>query len=136
MRIALVSCVKSKQSLPAPARDLYTSPLFRGMRRYAETHADSWYILSAEHGVLPPDKVTAPYERTLNTMRRQEREVWGERVRAQLLELLPLESEVILLAGKRYREPIETFLQHRGHVVTVPMKGLGFGKQLSWLSCR
>jgi hypothetical protein len=51
-RVALVSCVKQKRDTAAPARDLYLSPLFRGFRRYAESRADSWYILSAEHGVL------------------------------------------------------------------------------------
>ena len=52
MRVALVSCVKSRRPEPAPARDLYTSPLFRAMRRYAESHADAWYILSAKHGLV------------------------------------------------------------------------------------
>ena len=52
IRVALVSCVKSKQDSPAPAGDLYTSPLFRSFRRYAEANADVWYVLSAEHGLL------------------------------------------------------------------------------------
>ena len=42
IRVALVSCVKSKQDSPAPAGDLYTSPLFRSFRRYAEANADVW----------------------------------------------------------------------------------------------
>jgi hypothetical protein len=65
-RVALVSCVKSKRSAPTPACDLYTSPLFRHLRGYAEANADTWYILSAGHGLLRPDQVVAPYERTLN----------------------------------------------------------------------
>ena len=40
IRVALVSCVKSKQDSPAPAGELYTSPLFRSFRRYAEANAD------------------------------------------------------------------------------------------------
>jgi hypothetical protein len=39
-RVALVSCVKRKRDAAAPACDLYLSPLFRGLRRYAESHAD------------------------------------------------------------------------------------------------
>lgn len=50
MRVALVSCVKTKRDTPHPAKDLYTSPLFKGLRRYAEAHADTWFILSAEFG--------------------------------------------------------------------------------------
>jgi hypothetical protein len=39
--VALVSCVKSKQTSPACAADLYTSALFRGLREYAEANADT-----------------------------------------------------------------------------------------------
>ena len=35
-RVALVCCVKLKRATPSPARDLYISALFRGMREYAE----------------------------------------------------------------------------------------------------
>lgn len=132
-RVALVSCVKQKRDSAAPARDLYLSPLFRGLRHYAETHADTWYILSAEHGVLHPAQVIEPYERTLNTMRKRERVSWAERVQHQLLELIPVDSEVILLAGLRYREEIEPFLRERGFRVFVPFAGLRIGEQLQRL---
>ena len=55
-RIAIVSCVKQKRASAAPARDLYVSELFRGLRRFAEVRADAWYILAAEHGLLHPDE--------------------------------------------------------------------------------
>jgi hypothetical protein len=132
-RIALVSCVKSKQPSPAPAKDLYTSTLFRGMREYAEANADAWYILSAEHGLLGPDQVTAPYERTLNTMEKAAREEWAERVQRQLATVLPAGAEVIMLAGERYREGLVPFLERRGHRITIPLEGLPFGLQLKWL---
>lgn len=133
IRVALVSCVKQKRGTAAPARDLYVSQLFRGLRRYAETHADSWYILSAEHGVLRPEQVIEPYERTLNKMRKRDRIAWAERVQQQLAELLPAEASVILLAGLRYREEIVPFLLKRGVPVSVPLEGLSFGQQLQRL---
>ena len=132
-RVALVSCVKQKRDSAAPARDLYLSQLFRGLRQYAETHADAWYILSAEHGVLFPDQIVGPYERTLNKMSKRERSAWAERVQQQLLELLPADAEVILLAGLRYREEIEPFLRKRGFPVSVPLEGLKIGEQLQRL---
>ena len=132
-RVALVSCVKKKSDSAAPARDLYLSQLFRGLRLYAERHSDAWYILSAEHGVLHPAEVVEPYERTLNTMPKPDRLAWAERVQRQLLELLPANAEVILLAGLRYREEIEPFLRQRGFPVSVPLEGLAIGKQLQWL---
>jgi hypothetical protein len=85
-RVALVSCVKSKRDTAAAARDLYTSQLFIGRKRYAEQHADAWYILSAKYGVLHPEQVTHPYELTLKTMPKEDRLAWAERVQQQLIE--------------------------------------------------
>ena len=132
-RIALVSCVKLKRDSATPARDLYLSQLFRGLRRYAEANADCWYILSAEHGLVHPDQVIEPYERTLNAMPKQGRLAWADRVQQQLLRILPENAQVILLAGARYREGIEPFLLERGFPVTVPLRGLRIGEQLKRL---
>jgi len=131
--VALVSCAKAKRTSAAPAGDLYTSQLFRGLRAYAVAHADAWYVLSAEHGLLRPDQVVAPYERTLNTMPKRDRVAWAERVQRQLLDALPPGAEVILLAGTRYREALVPFLRSRGFAVTVPLEGLGIGRQLQKL---
>ncbi len=134
MRVALVSCVKSKQAVSAPARDLYTSALFRGLRAYAERNADRWYILSAEHGLVDPSTRLAPYEKTLNRMGRADRDRWAAKVQGQLSEVLPPSAEVIVLAGERYRERLIPFLVARGHSVKVPLEGMPFGKQLQFLS--
>lgn len=132
-RVALVSCVKQKRNHAAPAQDLYTSSLFQGLRKYAETHADAWFILSAEYGLLRPEQVIEPYERTLKAMPKCERRDWANRVQQQLLELLVPETEIILLAGMRYREELEPFLKHLGYKVSVPLEGLTIGRQLQRL---
>lgn len=132
-RVALVSCVKQKRGSASTARDLYLSQLFRGLRHYAELHADVWYILSAEHGVLHPDRVVEPYECTLIAMPKQERVAWAKHVLQQLLDILPADAEIILLAGLRYREDIEPFLRNRGFSVSVPLEGLRIGEQLQHL---
>ncbi|QDZ29563.1 peroxide stress protein YaaA [Noviherbaspirillum sp. UKPF54] len=132
-RIALVSCVKSKRQHAVAAAEMYTSPLFAGMRRYAERHTDAWYILSAEFGLLRPDTVISPYERTLNTMLKHERAIWAERVKQQLNDVLSAEASVVVLAGKRYRESLIPFLESKQLSVEVPMHGLSFGRQLRWL---
>jgi hypothetical protein len=132
-RIALVSCVKSKRTSQAPGGELYISPLFKGFRAYAKANADEWYILSAKYGVLNPQQVVEPYELTLNNMPKEERRVWGTRVREQLREILPPHAEVVLLAGARYREEIEPFLREHGHAVEIPLLGLPMGRQLAWL---
>jgi hypothetical protein len=133
MRVALVSCVKSKLDRPAPARDLYTSALFRALRGYAETHADAWFILSAEHGLIEPNEVLAPYERTLNSMGKAQRQEWASRVTAELASRLPAGAEIIILGGERYRESLIPFLRDRGHRVAIPLEGLPLGRQLQRL---
>jgi hypothetical protein len=133
-RVALVSCVKSKRSSPAPAGELYTSALFTRLRAYALANADTWYILSAEHGLLHPEQVIAPYEKTLNTMRKSARAMWAARVQRQLLEALPPGAEVVILAGERYRADLVPFLSEHGFSVRVPLQGLSFGRQLQHLN--
>lgn len=132
-RVALVSCVKAKQASPARAGDLYTSPLFRAFRAFALAHADAWYILSAKHGLLAPDQVVAPYDRSLPAMPKRDRVAWVERVQQRLLDVLPPGAEVAVLAGVRYREGLVPFLRARGFAVTVPLEGLGMGQQLQRL---
>jgi hypothetical protein len=106
------------------------------MRRYAELNADVWYILSAKHGLLRPDEIVDPYEQTLNAMPRHDRFAWAERVRSQLLEMLPRDAELLVLASQRYREQLVPFLKSQGYVVRVPMAGLKFGPQLRWLKAQ
>lgn len=62
MKVGLVGCVKSKRGTAAPARDLYTSALFRGRRRYVELTCDRWFILSARHGLVEPEEILEPYD--------------------------------------------------------------------------
>jgi hypothetical protein len=135
--IALVSCVKSKRSTPVAAGDLYVSSLFRAMRKYAQAHAGTWYVLSAEHGLLSPNRITAPYERTLLRMGQAERKAWAARVVRQLEPVLAQKdgpSTVLLLSGERYREHLQPSLERLGHTVVFPLAGLAIGKRLSWLN--
>lgn len=132
--IALVSCVSSKEQFPAPARDLYTSALFRKARAYAERNADVWYILSAKYGLVDPYSVIDPYDVTLNRMSVAQRRAWAAKVRLELEQVVRPGDTVVMLAGAHYREGLMGALRARGVRVEVPMQGLGIGKQLQWLS--
>lgn len=131
--VALVSCVKKKRETPAPACDLYISQLFRGLRGYAQRNADAWFILSAMHGLLRPDQIVAPYERTLNRLAKADRIAWAERVGQQLLGVLPAGAKIVMLAGERYREFLLPLLVGHGFAVSVPLAGLKLGEQLQRL---
>ena len=66
-------------------------------------------------------------------MPRLERRAWAGQVLALLDEVLCKEDRIVILAGERYREFLEPALIEQGHEVSVPMRGLGIGKQLQWL---
>lgn len=132
--VYLMSCVSVKRSAPTQARDLYTSTWFLKARDYVERTHSPWFILSAEHGLVPPDQVLAPYERTLNAMSRPERQAWATRVKVQMEAFLPTADRIIVLAGIRYREFLMDYLRQRAVAVEVPMEGLGIGRQLHFLS--
>lgn len=128
----LVSCVGQKRGEPSPAGDLYQSDWFRKAKVYAEQKGDRWYILSAEHGLLDPETVVEPYERTLNTMGIDTRRQWAVQAFEQIKQEVP-KGKVVILAGQRYREYLEPILLEAGYYVEVPMRGLGIGQQLAWL---
>lgn len=134
--VVLVSCVKSKRSRPAPARDLYTSALFSKIRHLVEAQGARWFILSALHGLMDPADIIAPYERTLLTMGVADRRRWAAEVLEALLPRLRDERRVVMFAGARYREFLIGPLQRKGLEIVVPMAGLRLGEQLAWLESR
>ena len=133
-RLFLISCVKTKGARPAAAMDLYTSNWFRKARACVETTGCPWRILSAQYGLVHPEEEIGPYEKTLNTMRVEERRAWADRVLAALAPCLDGVDTVVFLAGQRYRQFLEPELRERGLAVRVPMSGLRYGQQLAWLN--
>ena len=98
--ICLVACAATKRKYPCQAKDLYVSDLFEKSRMYVEQHGWHWYILSAKHHLLDPDKVIQPYEKTLKTMRTADRKQWAREVATQLERVLHGGDNVVFLAGK------------------------------------
>ena len=132
----LVSCVGRKQGRPLPAKDLYASDWFRKARSYVVSTACPWFILSAEHGLLHPDTVTAPYEKTLNRMAIRERQAWAGAVKAQMDRELIGCKKIVVFAGARYREFLMDYLLRSFEQVSVPLEGLPIGMQLAWFAAR
>jgi hypothetical protein len=134
--IYLVSCVSKKQIRPSRARDLYCSAWFVKARAYVEGLDVQWFILSAKYGLVSPDEVVSPYEVTLNEMASEERRAWASRVATQLRPTSRKGTRVVILAGDSYRQYLVPIIKGWGCTVDVPMRGLGIGKQLQWLSRR
>lgn len=129
----LVSCVSRKGDAPARAKDLYQSDWFCKARVWVEQTGRPWFILSAKYGLVHPEAVIAPYEKTLNTMPAAERRAWAADTIKQLEPHLDGVESVVFLAGQRYREHLELPLQSRGIATSAPMARLGIGRQLAWL---
>jgi hypothetical protein len=132
--LVLVSCVKSKRVRSAPARSLYTSAWFRKVRNLVEASGGRWFVLSALHGLIPPDAEIAPYEYTLNTLGVADRRAWANKVLDKLLPEIADVKRVVMFAGHRYREFLVEPLEQRGIKVEAPMAHLKIGEQLNWLS--
>lgn len=132
----LVSCVSRKGNAPAQAKDLYQSDWFCKARAWVEQTGQPWFILSAKYGLVHPETVISPYEKTLNKMAAAERRAWAAATIKQLEPHLDGVESVIFLAGQRYREHLESPLQSRGIVVSTPLARLGIGRQLAWLKAR
>ncbi len=86
-----------------------------------------WFILSAEHGLVGPNEWLEPYERYLPDTSRDYRRRWGAKVARQLEQAIGSLSGVVIdvHAGATYVEPV-------GAVVLDQLKGLSFGRRLSW----
>jgi hypothetical protein len=105
MRIGLVACCKKKLDHPAPAHQLYQSPLFQMSVRWVKKHAEEWAILSAKHGLVMPDQELEPYDVSLGKMGREYRTKWRESVRKELLGRWG-DSIFVVLAGAHYRRAL------------------------------
>jgi len=132
--VVLVGCVKSKLGHGASAKDLYVSDYFVKMRTYAEASGVPWFILSAEHHLVSPDEWLEPYERYLPDNSRDYRRAWGEKVARQLELAVGSLSGVVLdvHAGAAYVESVEDAVAPLGALVLDQLKGLSFGRRLSW----
>jgi len=130
MKIALISCSSKKSNKIEKAKNLYTSQLFKSALRYAEKNSNKIFILSAKHHLLNLEQEIEPYNLTLNNMKDNEIKLWADKVLEQLSQLTNLkEDEFIFLAGERYRRYLIPQIKN----YSIPMQGLGIGKQLKWL---
>jgi len=130
-KIVLISCVSVKLDHKARAEDLYVSPLFKYSLSYAKSlKPDMIYILSAKYGLLELDNIIEPYNTTLNTMSSDAIKSWSEKVLIRLKEKINLDSDqIIFLAGDNYRKYLIPHIKN----YTIPLFGLGIGKQLKFL---
>lgn len=108
MRVGLIACSAGKLDGAAPARELYSGPIFQLAkawmeRRVAGGGVQEWAILSARHGLVMPDQMIARYDLALADMTAAERGEWADRTRQQLLDRWGESCIYQVLAGEYYR---------------------------------
>jgi hypothetical protein len=112
-----VACTAAKRPAPAPAAELYDpSPLFRESYRQALSDGFPVAILSTKHGLVQPDDLLEPYERTLVDLSAEQRQTWQELVTDQLRTLVAELSvmEVVCLMSAEYRQAFGRSLSRVG----------------------
>lgn len=135
--IGLVACSKQKLDRRAPARELYSSRLFRMSLEYAERRCQTVYVASALHGLIALDRVLDPYDFSMDQRTKDERILWGAYLVRNVAERHGEAFDVLVMAGTLYAWPIiralHTRIGWRGEI-SEPMAGMQIGERLSFLS--
>lgn len=127
MKIAFISCVKTKRNYTCKAQEMYISDLFKKSLNYRKNNYDKTYILSAKYGLLELNDIIHPYEKTLNNMSRIELIKWYNIVLKQIN--VDIKDELYFHCGIKYRSGLINLLVNKCHI---PLKGLGLGNQLKF----
>jgi len=130
-RFGLIGCSGAKLDHPAPAGELYRSPLFRASAAWIAPRVEAWAILSAAHGLVFPGVELDPYDRVLTPADAGQ---WGHNVARQLERAFPAPAELVVLAGRRYVEPWARRAGRHGFELVEPLAGLGIGERLRFLA--
>lgn len=141
-RIILIGCGKQKLEGEHPAKDLYTGSLFRSRRTYAENMGDSWFIISAKHGLLSPTRTIKSYDVSIEGLTPLDRAAWFVGVASQMLELLDdasyprdsvlRETGFEIHAGAAYAGPLIDVFRGIGFSASCPVSNLSQGEQMAW----
>lgn len=131
--VCLVACTSKKALYPTTAEDLYRSPLFDGAKWFAKSRCNSWFILSAKHGLLAPNDMVEPYDKSLHQLDDSDRQAWAEQVYSKLSVSIEPSAKIVFLAGDKYRQYLQKYFDLEGRLTSAPLSELGIGSQVSWL---
>lgn len=132
-KIGLLATARKKSTKPAPVIEFYNSPLFRKSVQYARQNYERLYFYNAKDGLLLPERVMEPYDVSIKSFPLDKKKQWAHSVIDELQGYeSPRECMIFLHGGFVYRKFLQPELEDYGFEFTVPLQGLGIGKQLSW----
>jgi hypothetical protein len=132
--VYLLTCSRRKTENAATAKDLYTSPSFIAARKIAEKEGNIWYIISAKHGLIDPEKKIEPYDLSLQSLSEIEKEKWALKVVNSIIKNLDANDKIIFLGDDFYFNYLYEKLQLAGFNVTSPLFGKTIDEKMHWLN--
>ena len=109
---------------------MYVGNYFKTCLEYAKTYKSDIYILSAKYGLLSLEDYIEPYNLTLNTFSKRQKEDWNNKVKKQLSEKHIDNEKAVFLCGKNYYLGLLDYFQE----VELPLSNCkGMGLQLAFL---
>ncbi len=130
-KIVLLCSANRKAPHPRPALELYCSEFFRLGRSYAWSFdPEEIFILSAEYGLVPGEKVLPPYSMTMSALAKEEVKGWAALILDQLKEAIDLEKyEVIVIGLRKFAKPIAREIPG----AEAPLVGMSMPQALNFL---
>lgn len=113
----ITACGNKKEGTPLPAWRIYKSSRIKAV--YKRKGKEDMYILSAEHGLLPAEKIIKPYNRLLDTHR-------ANKLLPKIESTIKKYDKIIYFkagARKLYEECLKTACNNMG----VKIESFGFG---------
>ena len=121
---------KKPDAGPTSAKDAYISGYFKLNRKYAETFADRWVILSAKHGFIDPNYII-PENYDVTFTKPKTKPITIEELKRQAQEKqLDKYKTIIVLGGKTYAEKVRQAIPQAKTRIKAPLAGLPIGKQM------
>jgi len=120
--VHLVACGMNQQKSGSwPAKELYTSKRFPSTRDDLNRSGQTWFILSTAHGLIAPNDLKDPYDKSLDSFDRPSALAWAQQVRDKLLTLKLPPKEVIFHDTSKFRQvlsaPLSDLLQKQGMTI-------------------
>ncbi len=132
--VYLLTCSRRKTENVAIAKDLYTSPSFIAARKIAEKEGAIWYIISAKHGLIDPEKKIKPYDLSLRSLSEIEKDKWTSNIVNSIIKNLDTNDKITFLGDDLYFNHLSEKLRLAGFNVTSPLFGKTIDEKLHWLN--
>jgi len=130
-RLVLVGCGSNKEESKTYSWRLYKSDYFQKRMTLAMLLGHP-AILSAKYGFLRATERIQKYDEDMRNKEDHEIQSWALSVANEIPDFY---EEIVILAGKKYRNPLQKILEEDGYIVYSPFDSSeirGIGDQISW----